>query len=110
MTWPPRSARSARTGSTWSLHLAGDGAALAELLTDKGRLASTLGFGADQHPAATVRSWPTRPPAPWTGSPPTSPPAGCRCRSSRTYPLAEVPAAFGDFAGGTLGKIAITVA
>jgi NADPH:quinone reductase-like Zn-dependent oxidoreductase len=27
----------------------------------------------------------------------------------RTYPLAEVPAAFDDFASGTRGKIAITV-
>jgi NADPH:quinone reductase-like Zn-dependent oxidoreductase len=28
----------------------------------------------------------------------------------RTYPLAEVPAAFSDFAAGTRGKIAITIA
>jgi NADPH:quinone reductase-like Zn-dependent oxidoreductase len=27
----------------------------------------------------------------------------------RSYPLAEVPAAFGDFAGGTRGKIAIVI-
>nr|MDT0667551.1 zinc-binding dehydrogenase [Micromonospora sp. DSM 115978] len=28
---------------------------------------------------------------------------------AQTYPLAEVPAAFGDFAGGTVGKLAITI-
>ncbi len=28
----------------------------------------------------------------------------------RTYPPAEVPAAFGGFAGGTLGKLAIAIA
>jgi NADPH:quinone reductase-like Zn-dependent oxidoreductase len=28
---------------------------------------------------------------------------------SRTYPLADVPAAFADFAAGTVGKIAVTV-
>jgi len=30
--------------------------------------------------------------------------------AERTHPLAEVPAAFDDFAAGTLGKIVITVA
>ncbi|WP_200210415.1 hypothetical protein [Micromonospora coerulea] len=35
------------------VHLAGDGAQLAGLLTADGRLASTIGFGPDQHPAAT---------------------------------------------------------
>ena len=29
---------------------------------------------------------------------------------ARSYPLAEVPAAFADFAAGTVGKIAIAVA
>lgn len=35
------------------VHLAGDGAQLAGLLTPDGRLASTIGFGPDRHPAAT---------------------------------------------------------
>jgi NADPH:quinone reductase-like Zn-dependent oxidoreductase len=91
------------------LHLAGDGGTLAGLLTDKGRLASTLGLGSDQHPAATAVM--------------AAPTAGTLDRLAtdvatgrltvpvgRTYPLAEVPAAFGDFAAGTLGKIAIAVA
>jgi NADPH:quinone reductase-like Zn-dependent oxidoreductase len=91
------------------LHLAGDGAALAGLLTEKGRLASTLGFGSDQHPAAIfVLAAPTadtldRLAADVAAGRLTVPVA-------RTYPLADVPAAFGDFAGGTLGKIAIFVA
>jgi NADPH:quinone reductase-like Zn-dependent oxidoreductase len=34
------------------LHLAGGGAALADLLAPGGAIASTLGYGADQHPAA----------------------------------------------------------
>jgi hypothetical protein len=29
---------------------------------------------------------------------------------SRTYPLAEDPAAFADFAGGAVGKLAVTIA
>ncbi len=36
------------------VHLAGDGSVLAGLLSEKGRLASTLGLGPDQHPAATA--------------------------------------------------------
>ena len=34
------------------MHLAGDGAALADLLAPGRTIASALGFGADQHPAA----------------------------------------------------------
>lgn len=91
------------------LHLAGDGAALAQLLTDKGRLASTLGLGADQHPAATAIM---ATPSTATLDRLAADLAAGRLRVPivRTYQLEEVPAAFGDFATGTLGKIAITVA
>jgi len=91
------------------LHLAGDGSALAGLLTGKGRLASTLGLGSDQHPAATAvmanasAATLDRLAADVAAGRLTVPIA-------RTYALAEVPAAFGDFAGGTLGKLAIAVA
>ncbi len=91
------------------LHFAGDGTALADLLTGKGRIASTRGLGADQHPAATaVMANPTaetldRLAADLAAGRLTVP-------IERAYPLAEVPAAFGDFAAGTRGKIAITVA
>ena len=91
------------------LHLAGDGGALTDLLADKGRLASTLGLGPDQHPAAvSIMATPTaetldRLAADAAGGRITVP-------VSRTYPLADTPAAFADFTGGTLGKLAITIA
>ncbi|GIF26719.1 NADPH:quinone reductase-like Zn-dependent oxidoreductase [Actinoplanes tereljensis] len=90
------------------LHLAGDGAALTGVLAEKGRLASTLGLGPDQHPAA-VSIMAT--PAAQTLDRLAADAADGRLTVpvSRTYPLAEVPAAFGDFAGGTLGKLAITL-
>jgi NADPH:quinone reductase-like Zn-dependent oxidoreductase len=90
------------------LHLAGDGEVLTGLLADDGRLASTLGLGSDHHPAATsVMANPTtdtldRLAADVAAGRLTVPVA-------RTFPLAEVPAALSDFAGG-LGKIAIAVA
>jgi NADPH:quinone reductase-like Zn-dependent oxidoreductase len=90
------------------VHLAGDGSALAELLTDKGRIASTIGYGADQHPAATfIYANPT----PQTLERLAADLAAGRLSVpvERTFTLTEVPAAFGEFAGGTRGKIAITV-
>ena len=95
------------TGVDVIVHLAGDGAALVDLLTEKGRIASTL--GPLDHPAATaVMATPT---------------AGTLDRLAgdlaagrltvpveRTYSLDEVPVAFGDFAAGTRGKISIVVA
>ncbi|WP_329106068.1 zinc-binding dehydrogenase [Micromonospora sp. NBC_01699] len=91
------------------LHLAGDGAALTALLTDKGRLASTLGLGPDQHPAATaVMATPT---ADTLDRLAADAAAGrLTVPVSRTYALHEVPAAFGDFTLGTIGKLAITLA
>jgi NADPH:quinone reductase-like Zn-dependent oxidoreductase len=91
------------------VHLAGDGSVLAQLLTEKGRIASTIGFGADQHPAATFIY---ANPAPATLDRLAADLAAGRISVpvTRTYPLDEVPAAFGAFAAGTRGKIAITVA
>jgi NADPH:quinone reductase-like Zn-dependent oxidoreductase len=91
------------------VHLAGDGAALAELLAEKGRLASLIGFGADQHPAATFVF---ANPSPETLQRLGDDLAAGRLRVpvGQTYALAELPEAFNSFAGGTLGKIAITVA
>jgi NADPH:quinone reductase-like Zn-dependent oxidoreductase len=90
------------------LHFAGDGAALAGLLADKGRIASTMGYGADQHPAATFIM---ANPVPGTLDRLAADLAAGRLTVpvEQTYPLAEVPAAFAAFAGGTRGKIAITV-
>lgn len=90
------------------LHFAGDGSVLAGLLTEKGRIASTVGFGPDQHPAATFIM---ADPAPATLEKLAADLAGGKLSVpvAKTYALHEVPDAFGDFAGGTLGKIAITV-
>ncbi|MGH3339646.1 MAG: NADP-dependent oxidoreductase [Propionibacteriaceae bacterium] len=90
------------------LHLAGDVEVVAGLLSDKGRLASTL-LGPDQHPAAiAIRATPTvaaldRLAADVAAGRITVP-------VSRTYALAEVPAALADFAAGSVGKLAVTVA
>ncbi|GGK37402.1 NADPH:quinone reductase [Pilimelia terevasa] len=90
------------------LHFAGDGPTVAGLLAEKGRLASLLGFGADQHPAATFVM---AHPAGDTLDQLAADLAAGRLTVpvSRTYPLAEVPAAFAAFTAGTHGKIAITV-
>lgn len=90
------------------LHFAGDVDVLAGLLTDKGRLASTRVLGPDQHPAAVaIMASPTvatldRLAADVAAGQITVP-------VTRTYALAEVPAAFADFAAGTIGKLAVTV-
>ncbi|MEU7871811.1 NADP-dependent oxidoreductase [Dactylosporangium sp. NPDC049140] len=91
------------------LHFAGDGAALAALLTEKGRLASTRGYGADQHPAATFIM--ANPTADTLDRLVADVAAGrLSVPVERTYPLAEVPAAFAAFGTGTRGKIVISVA
>jgi NADPH:quinone reductase-like Zn-dependent oxidoreductase len=91
------------------VHLAGDGSVLAELLTDKGRIASTIGYGADQHPAATfIMANPT--PATLDRLAADLAAGRLSVPIERTFTLTEVPAAFGEFASGTRGKIAITVA
>lgn len=91
------------------LHLAGDGGALAGLLAGKGRLASTLGLGTDQHPAATaIMAVPTGETLDRLAADAAA--GRVRVPVGRTYPLSDVPAAFADFAGGTLGKLAVTIA
>jgi NADPH:quinone reductase-like Zn-dependent oxidoreductase len=91
------------------LHLAGDGEVLASLLAERGRLASTLGFGPDQHPAAVAVM---ADPAGDTLDRLAADAAAGRITVpvSRTYPLSEIPLALGDFAGGTLGKLSVAVA
>jgi NADPH:quinone reductase-like Zn-dependent oxidoreductase len=91
------------------LHFAGDGATLADLLTEKGRLASTRGFGPDQHPAAIfIMANPTGE----TLDRLAADVAAGRLATpiQQTFRLAEVPAAFDEFTAGTHGKIAISIA
>jgi NADPH:quinone reductase-like Zn-dependent oxidoreductase len=90
------------------LHLAGDPREQVELLASGGCLASTLLFGADQHPAATSV---TADPSPATLDRLAADVAAGRIRVpiSRTYALADAPRALADFPRGTLGKYAIRI-
>ena len=90
------------------VHLAGDAAQLAGLLAAGGRIASTLGFGPDQHPAAIAVM---ASPEAATLDRLAADAAGGRLRVpiTRTYPLEETPQALADFAAGSLGKLAVTV-
>lgn len=90
------------------VHLAGDGAQLAELLAEGGTIASTLGFGADQHPAATFVM---ANPATETLDRLAADVAAGRLQVpvTATYTLDEAAQALTDYKAGALGKLAITV-
>jgi NADPH:quinone reductase-like Zn-dependent oxidoreductase len=109
----PAAVRSLRSGGVQAIvHLAGDGLQLAELLEPGGRIASTLGLGPDQlvdrDVAATAVM--ATPDAATLARLATDVLAGrLRVPITRTYRLAEVPQGLTDFAGGTLGKLAVTV-
>ena len=95
------------------VHLAGDGLELADLLVAGGRIASTLGLTADHVAgravqvipvmAAPVRQTLERLAFDVVAGQLTVP-------VQRTYALADVPRALADFAAGTRGKLAISVA
>jgi NADPH:quinone reductase len=95
------------------VHLAGDGLELADLLVAGGRIASTVGLTGDHLggravqvtpvTAAPVRQALERLAADVVNGQLTVP-------VQRTYPLADVPRALADFAAGTRGKLAISVA
>ncbi|MFG1678639.1 NADP-dependent oxidoreductase [Nonomuraea sp. NPDC049269] len=96
-------------GVSAGLHLAGDGALVADLVTDGGRFASTLGFApeGDRLAATAVMADPTaavldRLAADAAGG-------AIRVPVTRSYPLAEAAQAFDDFGAGAIGKLAITV-
>ena len=95
-------------GVTAVAHLAGDAGRLAGLLAAGGRLASTLGFGPEQHPAAVAVM---ASPEAATLDRLAADAAGGRLRVpiTRTYTLEEAPQALADFAAGSLGKLAVTV-
>jgi NADPH:quinone reductase-like Zn-dependent oxidoreductase len=89
-------------------HLAGDPAVLLPLLADGGRLASTLGFGADQHPAATaIMASPDTATLDRLGAAVAA--GTVKVTVTRTVTLEEVPAAIADFPAGTLGKHAVAI-
>lgn len=90
------------------LHFAGGGPALIELLSGGGRIASTMGLGPDQHPAATaVRANPVRPTLERLAADVAA--GRVRVPITRTYPLDESGRAFADFAAGAIGKLAIII-
>jgi NADPH:quinone reductase-like Zn-dependent oxidoreductase len=90
------------------LHFAGDGTQLYGLLAPDGRLASTLGVGADQHPGAKAIM--ANPQAATLDLLAEEVAAGrLQVPIDHNYQLADVPEALSDFARGTLGKLAVTV-
>jgi NADPH:quinone reductase-like Zn-dependent oxidoreductase len=90
------------------LHLAGDPRVQADLLAPGGCLASTLMFGPDQHPAAvSIIADPARRTLDRLASDVAT--GRLRVPITRTYPLDDAPQALDDFAGGTLGKFAVSV-
>ncbi len=90
------------------VHLAGDPGAVAGVVAAGGRLVSTLGFGPDQHPAATaVMASPDRTTLERLA---TDVAAGrIRVPITTTATLDEAPAAVAAFASGTLGKHGVLV-
>lgn len=91
------------------LHLAGDPTVAVGLLAEHGRLASTLGYGTDQHPKATaVNATPHAATLDRLAADAAS--GRIRVPITRTYPLTEVAQGFADFSAGTLGKLGVTVA
>jgi NADPH:quinone reductase-like Zn-dependent oxidoreductase len=95
-------------GVTAIVHLAGDGAALAGLLTADGRLASTLGYGPEQHDRAVAVM--ANPDSATLDRLAADVAAGrVRLPVTRTYSLIDVPAAIADFGAGSLGKLAVSL-
>jgi NADPH:quinone reductase-like Zn-dependent oxidoreductase len=89
-------------------HLAGDPSSLLALLAPGGRLASTLGFGADQHPAAVAVM--ANPDSATLERLAADVAAGrIRVPITTTVDLTGVPAAVAAFPQGTLGKHSVRI-
>lgn len=96
-----------------ALHLAGDGAALADRMTAGGRLASTLGFGPEAAEGRELTAVSVMADAnAVTLERLAADVAAGRLRVPVTaaYPLERAPQAFADFGAGSLGKLSITLA
>lgn len=94
------------------VHLAGDPAALADLLVAGGLLTSTLGVGPDTltRTDVTVVAVNADPSAATLDALAAEAAAGrLRVPITRTYALADVPQALSDFGAGAAGKFAVTV-
>jgi NADPH:quinone reductase-like Zn-dependent oxidoreductase len=102
----------APNGVDTALHLAGDGAAVAALLAQGGRLASTLHYAPDELAerdikAITVIADPDRATLTRLATDVTA--GRLRVPLRKTYSLSAAPQAIADFTGGTLGKLGITI-
>jgi NADPH:quinone reductase-like Zn-dependent oxidoreductase len=85
-----------------------DAEQLTGLLAAGGRMASTLGFGPEQHPAATaVMADPN--PVTLDRLAADAASGALRVPITRTYSLDQAPQALADFTAGSLGKLAITL-
>jgi NADPH:quinone reductase-like Zn-dependent oxidoreductase len=91
------------------VHLAGDGEKLADLLAPGGRIASTLGYGPEQHAAAVaVMANPDAATLERLAADAAS--GALRVVITRTYPFEETPQALADFSAGShQGKLGIAV-
>jgi len=103
----------APAGVDMVLHLAGDPQGLADLLIHSGRFASLLGVGPEQlgdRPitATSIIAEPVRPTLDRLAAEVAA--GRLRIPVQRSYALDDVPKAFADFAVGTLGKLAVTIA
>ncbi|GAA3473429.1 NADP-dependent oxidoreductase [Nonomuraea roseola] len=95
-----------------ALHLAGDGAAVADLLANGGRFASTVHFtpedaGERDLKATTVMADPD--PATLALLAAEVVQGRLRVPVAKVYPLEEAQRAIADFTGGTLGKLAVSI-
>ena len=99
-------------GVAAALHLAGDGALVASLVADGGRLASTRGLTADALPGRDLTVVPVMAhPDDATLSRLADDAAAGRIRVpiTATYPLEQAPQALADFGSGAIGKLSITL-
>jgi NADPH:quinone reductase-like Zn-dependent oxidoreductase len=95
------------------IHLAGDASQLADTLKSGGRLASTLILAPDAFAGRpiTVTGIAGDPSVTRLDRLAEDAAAGrLRITIQRTYSLDQIPQAFADFAAGTLGKLAVTIA
>ncbi|GAA4720106.1 alcohol dehydrogenase catalytic domain-containing protein [Phytohabitans rumicis] len=92
-----------------ALHLAGDGAAVAGLVVQGGRFASTLNFTPESADIKAIAVMADPSAITLDGLAADVVAGRLRVPVATTYPLAEAPRAIADFTGGTLGKLVVRV-
>jgi NADPH:quinone reductase-like Zn-dependent oxidoreductase len=99
----------APNGVQAALHLAGDGDAVAGLVSPGGRLASTIHFepGGLDLESTVVMADPN--PETLTALATAVVEGRLRVPIAQTYPLADAASAFGGFVAGTTGKLSVTI-